>query len=219
MRSTRKILKFREGRFEIGYERTFFEFFLCLTECRKYNFKIVQLSQKSEEFPFWTEIFELFKIGKFNLPTRKCAFLQCQNRQKCVQKPPLTSVFEWKIGKLCLQTTNMTILMPKIRFLFVNFLQRRFVRLVNSPRSSGRWKDFFEIVFLDNSRVLCYYIIYIWENSAQNRPIGRVCLTRLPKRFARSCSVRACVQAAAPDAKMIYDHRRETNKNSLGEEC
>ena len=71
-------------------------------------------------------------------------------------------------------------------FAFVNFLKRRFVLLVNLRRSEGVWKDFFEIVFLDNLCTLCYYIIYIWENSAQNRPIGGVCLTRLPKRLARS---------------------------------
>ena len=79
-------------------------------------------------------------------------------------------------------------------FAFVNFLKRRFVLLVNLRRSEGVWKDFFEIVFLDNSRALCYYIIYIWENSAQNCPIGGVCLTHLPKTFlAEPLSARAYI--------------------------
>ena len=82
------------------------------------------------------------------------------------------------MGKFCLQTANMTSFSKKIAFLFVNFLQRRFVLCVNSKGGEGDWEDFFEIVFLDNFFGLCYYIIYIWENSAQNRPIGGVCLTR-----------------------------------------
>ena len=66
----------------------------------------------------------------------------------------------------------------KADFKFVNFLKRRFVLGVNLDAFWKAWKVFFKIVFLDNSRALCYYIIYIWENSAQNRPIGGVCLTR-----------------------------------------
>ena len=72
----------------------------------------------------------------------------------------------------------MTVKGEKVAFEFVNFLKRRFVLDVNSKAFWKVWKVFFKIVFLDNSRVLCYYIIYIWENSAQNRPIGGVCLTR-----------------------------------------
>ena len=151
--------------------------------------KIVQLPQKRKHFPFSAEIFELFKIGKSNLLFARFRFLRCQNRQKCAQKPTFCRLKNRKMSKFYLQSANMTIFHQKTRFLFVNFLKRRFVFPVNLCPPRERWKDLFEIVFLDNFYALCYYIIYIWENSAQNCPIGGVCLTRLPNRFARSrCS-------------------------------
>ena len=114
--------------------------------------------------------------------------------------------------KLHLQNAKMTILLPKKRFLFVNFLQRGFVLLVNLRDVKGRWKDFFEIVFLDKFRALCYYIIYIWENSAQNCPIGGVCLTHLPKTLlAEPLSARA-YRRWRPTAKVICEHRRESKQ-------
>ena len=62
-------------------------------------------------------------------------------------------------------------------FLIVNFLQRRFDRRVNFGVFGKVADAFSKIVFLDIGGRLCYYIIYIWENSAQNCPIGGVCLT------------------------------------------
>ena len=112
------------------------------------------------------------------------------------------------MGKFYLQTPKMAINDEKVRFEFVNFLKRRFVWGVNLKAFWKAWKVFFKIVFLDNSRVLCYYIIYIWENSAQNRPIGGVCLTHLPKTFlAEPLSARA-YRRWRPTAKVICEHRR-----------
>jgi hypothetical protein len=82
------------------------------------------------------------------------------------------------MGKFHLQKAKMTFEGAKVPFEFVNFLKRRFVWGVNLEAFWKAWKVLFKIVFLDNSRALCYYIIYIWENSAQNCPIGGVCLTR-----------------------------------------
>ena len=103
----------------------------------------------------------------------------------------------------------MTILSSKKRFLFVNFLQRGFVLPVNLRDVKGRWKDFFEIVFLDNFRGLCYYIIYAlgklcpklpdwWslfdlhgENASREAALY-VCAhagrTRTRRRFASACT-------------------------------
>ena len=72
----------------------------------------------------------------------------------------------------------MTFLSKKVGLEFVNFLKRGFVWGVNLAVFWKGWKALFKIVFLDNLCALCYYIIYIWENSAQNGPIGGVCLTR-----------------------------------------
>ncbi len=90
------------------------------------------------------------------------------------------------MGKFYLQKANMTLRSEKVSFEFVNFLQRRFVHRVNLGAFARRLRDTFEMFFLDNAGDLCYYIIYIWENSAQNRPIGGVCLTRSPSRTSRS---------------------------------
>ena len=78
------------------------------------------------------------------------------------------------MGKFYLQTAKMKTMGKKVAFQFVNFLKRRFVRCVNLETFWQGRGDFFGIVFLDNFLPLCYYIIYIWENSAQNRPIGGV---------------------------------------------
>ena len=130
-----------------------------------------------------------------------------QNRQKHAQKRHFAGLFLPKMGKFCLQIAKMTSKVSKMRFLFVNFLKRRFVLPVNLQALRGEWKDFFEIVFLDNFRALCYYIIYIWENSAQNRPIGGVCLTRLPKTFlARSPLARTC-RRRRPTAQATFRRR------------
>ena len=86
----------------------------------------------------------------------------------------------------------------KAAVLFVNFLKRGFVFRVNLGGTKGREGDFFEIVFLDNFFCLCYYIIYIWENSAQNRPIDGVCSARLPN-VLREDAARAYVWAPAPE--------------------
>ena len=102
------------------------------------------------------------------------------------------------MSKFHLQSTNMTDFLPKMRFLFVNFLQRHFVLLVNLPLFLNRWEDLFAIVFLDKFCGLCYYIIYIWENSAQNRPIDGVCSARLPN-VLREDAARAYVWAPAPE--------------------
>ena len=94
-----------------------------------------------------------------------------------------------KMGKFCLQMPNITSRAQKTASLIVNFLKRRFDRCMNSRAHKRTLNRFSKIVFLDITTKLCYYIIYIWENSAQNCPIGGVCLTRLPNRFARSrCS-------------------------------
>ena len=155
---------------------------------------------------------ESFKIGKYNLPFRGFWKTRCQNRQKSAQKPPFLGLSKWKKRKLHLQNAKMTILKKKTRFVFVNFLQRGFVFPVNWQRGGKGWKDFFEIVFLDKFRALCYYIIYIWENSAQNCPIGGVCLTHLPKTLlAEPLSARA-YRRWRPTAKVICEHRRESKQ-------
>ena len=82
------------------------------------------------------------------------------------------------MGKFHLQKAKMTFLSKKVGLEFVNFLKRGFVWGVNLAVFWKGWKALFKIVFLDNLFALCYYIIYIWENSAQNGPIGGVCLTR-----------------------------------------
>ena len=111
----------------------------------------------------------------------------------------------------------MTISTPKTRFLFVNFLQRAFVLCVNLRGFLTWWKDLFEIVFLDNSCDLCYYIIYIWENSAQNRPIGGVLFDPL----ARSHLVKPPFTRARPPmqpdrAGVLRAPKREQTKTSTG---
>ena len=143
--------------------------------------------------------------------------MRWQNRQKYAQKRHFAGLFGTKMGKFCLQIAKMTAKALKMRISFVNFLQRRFVFLVNLSTSRGRWKDFFEIVFLDNFCVLCYYIIYIWENSAQNRPIGGVCLTRLPKRFSRGRCSRVRVGGGARPRRRPSIANAETNENIKGQ--
>ena len=100
-----------------------------------------------------------------------------QNRQKCAQKQPFCGVLRGKMGKFHLQTPKITHRTQKTRFSIVNFLKRRFDRRVNFGGSRPARGRVFKIVFLDITGKLCYYIIYIWENSAQNCPIGGVCLT------------------------------------------
>ena len=83
------------------------------------------------------------------------------------------------MSKYHLQSTKTVVWAQKMAFLIVNFLQRRFDRRVNFGVFGKVADAFSKIVFLDIGGRLCYYIIYIWENSAQNCPIGGVCLTRL----------------------------------------
>ena len=103
------------------------------------------------------------------------------------------------MGKFHLQKAKMTFLSKKVGLEFVNFLKRGFVWVVNLTVFWKGWKVLFKIVFLDNSRALCYYIIYIWENSAQNGPIGGVCLTRCLECILAEPLPRVRKWAAAPD--------------------
>jgi hypothetical protein len=114
----------------------------------------------------------------------KNRFFRCKNRQKYAQKLHLLRALVAKMGKFRLQTANMTMFGQKTAISFVNFLKRGFVFRVNLDGARDGEGDFFGTVLLDNFFCLCYYIIYIWENSAQNRPIGGVCLTRRRERIS-----------------------------------
>ena len=102
----------------------------------------------------------------------------------------------------------------KAAVLFVNFLKRGFVFRVNLRGTKGREGDFFEIVFLDNFFCLCYYIIYIWENSAQNRPIGGVCLTRWRERISWSRPLRARTRRRTRPQKWFASTDVEANEGN-----
>ena len=122
-----------------------------------------------------------------------------------------------KTGKFCLQWAKAAIIIRKNEFRIVNFLKIRFVRRVNFGVQWEFRKDFFRIVFLDIRAVLCYYIIYIWENSAQNRPIGGVLFDPL----ARSHLVKSLFTRARPPmqpdrAGASRAPEREQTKTSTG---
>ena len=118
------------------------------------------------------------------------------------------------MGKFCLQTTFLMLRLEKNVFLFVNFLKRCFVRRVNFGRF-WRWrKMFFRIVFLDIPEQLCYYIIYIWENSAQNCPFGGVLFDLLARmHLVEPFSTRAR-PPAKPDRKGVLRHPNGANENN-----
>ena len=143
-----------------------------------------------------------------------------KNRQKHAQKPHIWAAKSVKMGKFGLQKPNMTILARKMMLLFVNFLQRRFVRHVNLPSFWVCWRDFFEILFLDINGKLCYYIIYIWENSAQNRPFGRVCLIRWRECISWSRPLRVRARWRNPTAKVFCEHLSGSKrKNQRAKKC
>ena len=75
---------------------------------------------------------------------------------------------------------NITTRAKKTASSIVNFLKRRFDRRVNFGARGSASERIFKIVFLDIKGKLCYYIIYIWENSAQNCPFGGVLFDLLP---------------------------------------
>ena len=121
------------------------------------------------------------------------------------------------MGKFCLQTAFLMLRLEKNVFLFVNFLKRCFVRRVNFGRF-WRWrKMFFRIVFLDIPAQLCYYIIYIWENSAQNCPFGGVLFDSLARmHLVEPFSTRAR-PPAKPDRKGCFaTPKRSKRKQSTG---
>jgi hypothetical protein len=139
-----------------------------------------------------------------------------QNRQKYAQKHPFEGFSKGKTGKFCLQMSKMTLLSQKMPFLIVNFLKRRFDRRVNFGARGSASERIFKIVFLDIKGKLCYYIIYIWENSAQNRPIGGVCLTLSVSLHSVKYPLRVRAHRRIPNAQALANARTEQTKTITG---
>ena len=121
------------------------------------------------------------------------------------------------MGKFCLQTSKMTLLPQKMPFLIVNFLKRRFDRRVNFGARGSASERIFKIVFLDIKGKLCYYIIYIWENSAQNCPIGGVCLTPLGEFALREVPFTRARTPADPERAGARKRPHGANENNHGQ--
>lgn len=129
--------------------------------------------------------------------------------------------FMVKMGKFCLQMPNITSRAQKTASLIVNFLKRRFDRCMNSRAHKRTLNRFSKIVFLDITTKLCYYIIYIWENSAQNCPIGGVCLNCRRERISWSRSLRARARRHMPDraGDLRTPKRRQTKAINGQKSC
>jgi len=85
-----------------------------------------------------------------------------KNRQKYAQKPLFWRTEAVKMGKFCLQSSNLTTDDEKSVFGIVNFLKRRFVHRVNFGELLQQRRLFSKQFFLDIQNELCYYIIYIF---------------------------------------------------------